>query len=89
MKFVLSKLCQLLQLVIGPSLQCNYKCHSLFTIIHMNFEIGLNDQEAKLSNTIKLQQKETYKDLEASDFWKLKQKTKWEQNWQLFQWVQH
>lgn len=55
----------------------------------MNFEIGLNDQEAKLSNIIKLQQKRTYKDLEAPDFWKLKQKTKWEQNWQLFQCTQH
>lgn len=68
MKLILSKLCQLLQLVIGPSLQCKYKCHSLFTIIYMNFEIGLNDQEAKLSNIIKLQQKGTYKDLEAPDF---------------------
>lgn len=49
----------------------------------------IKEQETKLSNIIKLEQKETYKDQKVPDFWKLKQKKKKEQNWQLFQWAQH
>lgn len=34
----------------------------------------IKEQETKLSNIIKLEQKETYKDQEDPDFWKFKQK---------------
>lgn len=36
----------------------------------------IKEQETKLSNIIKLEQKETYKDQKVPDFWKLKQKKK-------------